>query len=87
MEQRLVPHGDGFALPIARDLLDLLEVGDEAAFTVAVTDGALVVTPVATGTVEPTIEEAVQRRAQFEAALARINERFAGALSQLGAGA
>jgi len=84
MEQGLVPHGDGLALPVARDLLDLLEATPETAFTLEVKDGALVATPVDVGTVEPTIEEAVKRREAFEAALARVNERFAGAFAQLG---
>lgn len=84
MAQRLVAHGDGLALPVGRDLLDLLDARDDTEFTLEVKDGALVATPLAAGPVEPTIEEAVQRRAAFEAALARVNDRFGSALARLG---
>lgn len=84
MAQRLVTHGDGLALPVGRDLLDLLDAREDTAFTLEVKDGALVATPVAAGPVEPTIEEAVRRREAFEAALARVNERFGAALARLG---
>ena len=76
-------HGDGWARVGEQDWLDLLEATGETGFEVEVRDGALVATPVNAGPVEPDIEEAVKRREAFEASLARINERFAGALQRL----
>jgi antitoxin component of MazEF toxin-antitoxin module len=84
MAQRLVQQGNGWALPVGRDLLDLLDATPESEFTVEVKDGALVATPVPAAAAEPTIEEAVRRRAAFEAALGRVNERFGAVLARLG---
>jgi antitoxin component of MazEF toxin-antitoxin module len=88
MEHRLAKHGDGWALAIGQDWLDLLEATGETAFEVDVRDGALVVTPVpdAGTSHDAEIEEATQRRAAFEASLTRIHEQFAGALQRLAAG-
>ena len=88
MEHRLVKHGEGWALVVSQDWLDLLEAHGETAFEVDVREGALVLTPVpeAAAGHDAEMQEAAARRAAFEASLARVNAQFAGALQRLAEG-
>jgi antitoxin MazE len=71
--KRLSRHGNSLALVIDRNLLDMLDVREGAAFSVTVAGRALVLTPV----------DAVSKGRGFRSSLARVNRRHGRVLQHL----
>ena len=86
--RKLIKAGDGgsqWAVPIDQDMLDLLEISDpaELQLELEVTGGTIIITPVGGKIADPEIADAVRLREEFEAALSRVNERFASAMERM----
>ena len=86
--RKLIKTGDDgsqWAIPIDQALLDLLEISDPDALQleVEVKKGVIQVTPIGGKLADPEIADAVRMREEFEAALVRVNERFASAMQRM----
>lgn len=86
--RKLIKTGDDgsqWAIPVDQAILDLLEISDpeELQLEVEVTKGVIQVTPIGGKLADPELEDAVKRRQEFEAALARVNDRFASAMARM----
>ncbi len=73
MMKTLTKHGNSYALVIDRAILELLNITPETPLEISTDGKALTVAPIT----DP------KRRARFEAALARTNQRYSRALKKL----
>jgi antitoxin component of MazEF toxin-antitoxin module len=73
MIKKLTRHGNSLALVVDRPVLDLLKIDADTPLEISTDGQVLVVSPV----------RDAKRRKQFEAALAKVNEKYGRALKRL----
>lgn len=73
MIKKLTKHGNSKALVLEKSLLDLLNIGDDTPLEVTTDGQALIIAPV----------RDAKRRKQFDAALSKVNSRYARVLKRL----
>jgi antitoxin component of MazEF toxin-antitoxin module len=72
MVNRIVPHGEGYALLLDRELVEQLHIDGETPVDVTVGDNALIVTPV---------DE--KRRAALQESIEEMDRRYADVFRRL----
>lgn len=73
MPKHLVKHGKGLAIIIESPVLEQLQIDQSTPLEVSTDGSALIITPI----------RGQARRAAFDKALAKTNERFQGVLQHL----
>lgn len=73
MITKLTPHGDGFALVLDNEVLELLDIDPETPVEISIEGGALIVSPV----------RDEERRERFSRSLEKVNNKYGRMLKRL----